>query len=79
MILIAVINISPLHMYICLCKGITDSKVRQLGQACHQCPELLAMELGIDDEECCRRCIRNIRGLMAMAATEAKTGTAVFP
>lgn len=54
-------------MYVCLCKGITESKLREVGRSCEGCPELLASALGLDDEECCRRCIRNIRGLAAMA------------
>lgn len=58
-------------MYVCLCKGITESRVRELGQQCEGCPELLATALGIDDDACCRRCIRNIRGLIELACPQA--------
>lgn len=60
-------------MYVCLCKGITESKVREIGPQCEGCPELLAARLGIDDEECCRRCIRNIRGLIESAFQQPST------
>ncbi len=59
-------------MYVCLCKGITESKVREVGPQCAGCPELLAATLGIDDEACCRRCIRNIRGLIELACPQAQ-------
>ena len=62
-------------MYVCLCKGITESKVREIGPQCDGCPELLAAKLGIDDDECCRRCIRNIRGLVGLACQGASANS----
>ncbi len=55
-------------MYVCLCKGITEATVRAVGSSCHGCPELLAATLGIDDERCCGRCIRNIHEFVAISA-----------
>jgi len=56
-------------MYICLCKGITDSRVRALGRAGVISPEALAAELGIDRDDCCGRCLADIENLAALAET----------
>ena len=60
-------------MYVCLCKGITESDVRKLGCDGFLCPDLLAAALGIDEESCCGRCARNIQELAALAASETET------
>lgn len=60
-------------MYICLCKGITESDVRDLGRAGVLCPESLTTALGMDQEDCCGRCARNIEELVALAASETET------
>lgn len=57
-------------MYVCLCKGITESDIRKLGCAGFLHPDLLAATLGIDEENCCGRCARNIEELVALAASE---------
>ncbi len=57
-------------MYICLCKGITDSHVRSLGRAGIVSPKALAEELGIDRDDCCGRCVTRIADLAALARTE---------
>ena len=57
-------------MYICLCKGIRESDVRDLGRAGVLCPESLTAALGMDQEDCCGRCARNIEELVALAAGE---------
>ncbi len=57
-------------MYVCLCKGITESDVRRLGRAGVLHPDSLAAALGINDEGCCGRCARNIETLVALAASE---------
>lgn len=54
-------------MYICLCKGITDSQVRNLGRAGVVCPEALAAKLGIDQDDCCGRCLSGISDLLSLA------------
>ncbi len=59
-------------MYVCLCKGLTESDIRRVTQSeqqAGQCDEdRLAQALGIDDEECCGRCVKNICRLMTIAA-----------
>lgn len=58
-------------MFICVCKGIKESDVRELGQAGMTCPNALACTLGIDDEDnCCGRCINNIDDFVNMATDE---------
>jgi len=57
-------------MYICLCKGITESQVQKLGQAGFIAAEELISMLGIDDDGCCGRCIGNIDLFLALAAGE---------
>ncbi len=59
-------------MYVCLCKGITEADVRELGCGGAWAPELLAATLGIDEESCCGRCARNIQELVALAASETE-------
>ena len=59
-------------MYICICKGIKQSDVRELGQAGITCPKKLAESLGLDDKKnCCGRCIKNISKFVALAEEEA--------
>ncbi len=58
-------------MYVCACKGITESDVENLGRNGVTCPNKLAAALGIDDEEtCCGRCINHIVELVAIASRE---------
>jgi bacterioferritin-associated ferredoxin len=58
-------------MYICLCKGISEAQVRELGQAGICSPDALAKTLGLKEEGVCGRCIRNIEALVALATREA--------
>jgi bacterioferritin-associated ferredoxin len=58
-------------VYICLCKGITESQVRQLGLAGICSPDALARTLGLEEEGVCGRCLRNIEALTALATSEA--------
>jgi bacterioferritin-associated ferredoxin len=59
-------------MYICICKGIRESDVRELGQAAITCPQKLADCLGLNDKKnCCGRCIRSISKFVALAEEEA--------
>lgn len=58
-------------MYICVCKGIRESDVEDLGRAGITCPKQLAATLGIDDEDdCCGRCLDNISELVTIASIE---------
>ena len=57
-------------MYICLCKGITESDVCELGRAGLVCPDALASALGLDQEGCCGRCFKSIGDLAALALNE---------
>jgi bacterioferritin-associated ferredoxin len=55
-------------VYICLCKGINESHVRELGKAGICSADALALALGLEEEEVCGRCIQNIKALVAIAA-----------
>jgi bacterioferritin-associated ferredoxin len=57
-------------MYVCLCKGITESDVRQCGRNGCVTPQALACRLGINSEECCGRCLRNIEEIATLACNE---------
>ena len=57
-------------MYICLCKGIKESQVKELGLKGIVDPEQLATLLGLYEEGCCGRCIQNIDHLANVAANE---------
>jgi bacterioferritin-associated ferredoxin len=54
-------------MYICLCKGITDSQVRNLGREGIVGSEALAAKLGIDRDDCCGRCVRRLADFLSLA------------
>ncbi len=58
-------------MYICICKGIKESDVRELGQAGITCPKKLAETLRLDDKKnCCGRCIKKISKFVEIAVEE---------
>ena len=58
-------------MFVCVCKGIRESDVRQLGRAGITCPKTLASSLGIDEKDnCCGRCLKNVSELVNIAAGE---------
>jgi bacterioferritin-associated ferredoxin len=54
-------------MYVCLCKGLTESDVQQAALTGQVCPETLKMCFGLEDEDCCGRCAKNIHELVAIA------------
>lgn len=59
-------------MYLCICKGIKESDVRELGQDAITCPKKLADSLGLNDKKtCCGRCVKNISKFVALAVEEA--------
>jgi bacterioferritin-associated ferredoxin len=55
-------------MYVCLCKGLTESDIQRAAQSCKLAPEALTEKLGLEDEDCCGRCVRNIQQLIAVAS-----------
>jgi bacterioferritin-associated ferredoxin len=65
-------------MYVCLCKGLTESDVQQVARAGKVCPETLKTCFGLDDEDCCGRCAKNIHELLAIA-NDASTLTRALP
>lgn len=61
-------------MYVCLCKGLTESDIRRLAQSSAREAEALTTALGLQDDDCCGRCARNIEELVAMASGAARCG-----
>ncbi len=59
-------------MYLCVCKGIKESDVEDLGRAGITCPKQLAATLGIDDDDACGRCLDKIHDLVTIASSEHK-------
>jgi bacterioferritin-associated ferredoxin len=55
-------------MYICLCKGLTESDVRKVAMETALNPEALIQRLGLDETDCCGRCARNIESFAAMTS-----------
>jgi len=47
-------------MFMCICKGITESHVESLAQSGVTSPEDLIASLGLHDDRCCGRCAREI-------------------
>jgi bacterioferritin-associated ferredoxin len=54
-------------MYLCLCKGITDSDVREAGRAGIVMPCQLKSKFGLKDAGCCGRCSKNIHEFVQTA------------
>ena len=60
-------------MYVCLCKGLTESDVREAGrEGCFTTRQIIA-EFGLRDNGCCGRCARNIHELVALAKSQLET------
>lgn len=57
-------------MYLCLCKGIKESDVREAGRAGIVMPCQLRAEFGLKDTGCCGRCSKNIHEFVEIAITE---------
>jgi bacterioferritin-associated ferredoxin len=54
-------------MYVCLCKGLTESAVREAGlSGCFTARQIIA-EFGLREDGCCGRCAKNIYELVTMA------------
>ncbi len=60
-------------MFVCLCKGITESRVREFGRSGIVTPYEIASALGIDDESCCGRCMGNIESFVSLAISAWNT------
>lgn len=57
-------------MYLCLCKGITESDVREAGRAGIVMPCQLKAKFGLKDTDCCGRCSKNIHEYVEIATSE---------
>jgi bacterioferritin-associated ferredoxin len=57
-------------MYVCLCKGITESDVREAGRAGLVMACQLKAKFGLKDSGCCGRCSKNIQAFVELAASE---------
>lgn len=62
-------------MYVCLCRGITESDVREAGRAGFVMPCQLKSKLGLKQNGNCGRCAKNIHEFVALAAQGASTST----
>ena len=56
-------------MYLCLCKGITDSDVREAGQDGIVMPGQLKAKFGLKEAGCCGRCSKNIHEFVQIATS----------
>jgi bacterioferritin-associated ferredoxin len=54
-------------MYACVCRGLTEADVRQVGSRGAVSPDLLVTVLGLDHASCCGRCLRRLDELIALA------------
>jgi bacterioferritin-associated ferredoxin len=59
-------------MFLCLCKGITESDVREAGQAGIVMPGQLKVRFGLKESGCCGRCSKNINEFVQIAASAHK-------
>jgi bacterioferritin-associated ferredoxin len=66
-------------MYVCLCKGLTDSDVKDIARAGHTTAEALIGALGLEDPECCGRCALDIDDFVALAQREWSGAIPVAP
>jgi len=55
-------------MYVCLCKAVTESDVREAGRAGATTATALIGALGLDSDECCGLCILDMDRFVALAA-----------
>ena len=54
-------------MYVCLCKGLKESDVREAGlSGCVTARQIIA-EFGLRENGCCGRCAKNICELVSLA------------
>ncbi|MFN3681157.1 MAG: (2Fe-2S)-binding protein [Nitrospira sp.] len=60
-------------MYLCLCKGITESDVREAGRMGCVTPHQLKTRFSLTDENCCGRCAKHIQEFVELATSQAPT------
>jgi bacterioferritin-associated ferredoxin len=70
MITVIIILSGGCAVYVCLCKGISESQVRACGRRGICSADALALALGLEEEGVCGRCIRNIDALVALATSD---------
>jgi bacterioferritin-associated ferredoxin len=54
-------------MYVCLCRGITTSDVKEVARGGAASARDFIEALGLEDEKCCGLCVRNIDRILAIA------------
>jgi bacterioferritin-associated ferredoxin len=57
-------------MYVCLCKGLTESDVNEVARAGSTTVKALIRGLGLDAEDCCGRCALAADELLALVIWE---------
>jgi bacterioferritin-associated ferredoxin len=62
-----------LAVYLCLCKGLTESDVRRQARCGSYTVDALIADLGLEDDDCCGRCARDADEFEAIAAPEWTT------
>ena len=62
-------------MFVCLCRGITESDVRDAGRAGLVMPCQLESEFGLKRSGSCGRCAKNIHEFVDLAAQGASADT----
>jgi len=60
-------------MYVCLCKGLTESDVRAAGRQGFLTTRQIVAEFGLRDSGCCGRCAKNIHELVSLAKSQIET------
>ena len=63
-------------MYVCLCRGLTESDVRRAARAGATTAPVLIATLGLDDPRCCGRCVRTVDRYVALARDECARAAA---
>ena len=63
-------------MYVCLCRGITESEVREAGRAGVVMPCQLKSKFGLKQNGNCGRCAKNIHEFVELAEQGASTSIA---
>ena len=62
-------------MYVCLCRGLTESDVRRAARAGATTGAALIAVLGLDDPDCCGSCALDVDRFVRLA--QAECGRAV--
>ena len=60
-------------MYVCLCKGLTESDVREAGRQGYLTTRQIIAEFGLRDTGCCGRCAKNISELVTLAKSQLES------